>query len=89
MIKIDIDTTEANKALDSLQARIKETQAMLEEMNATMSSLTKSHSDDPIVRYTARAHVALLDYLEKITGSRDHDQTIAEFMKALRAKVKA
>jgi hypothetical protein len=87
MIEVEIDTTKAHKALDSLQEKIKETQAQLDAMNAATSSLTKIHSDNPIVRYTARAHVALLDWLERITGSREHDQEVAEFMRALRAKV--
>lgn len=43
-LEIDIDTTKALNALDSLQAKIKETQAQLDEMSAAMERLARKTS---------------------------------------------
>lgn len=55
---IDIDTTKAHTALDSLQERIKETQARLDAMNASMEKLARADHDDGCVKIEINVHAS-------------------------------
>ena len=57
-LEIDIDTTKAYKALDSLQEKIKETQAQLDAMNAAMEKLTRADHDDGCVKIEINVHTS-------------------------------